>query len=204
MKNVIRILVVALILCALVSVASADMKSAYTVSSVYLVDAVGWNFVEDVTLVLNDDTNYTLVYKEDIFGTTDPGIKGNKICAYFGTYTCAPAADGVAAHLDITLDTVDRIYVEQHEKAYGRQEVVNYPAVLDTANWSDDYSETVAMCSAEEFLAEYAPNAQGMTITVEDLLLDIDDIELSTKIVALPFEMPWAADAPAVPLSINR
>ena len=204
MKNVIRTLVVALILCALVSVASADMKSAYTVSSVYLVDAVGWNFVEDVTLVLNDDTNYTLVYKEDIFGTTDPGIKGNKICAYFGTYTSAPAADGAAAHLDITLDTVERIYMEQHEKAYGRQEIVNYPAVLDTANWTDDYSEVVAMCTADEFLAEYAPNAQGMTITVEDILLDIDDIELSTKIVALPFEMPWSAEDAGVPLAIAR
>ena len=94
--------------------------------------------------------------------------------------------------------------MEQHEKAYGRQEVVNYPAVLDTANWTDDYSEVVAMCSADEFLAEYAPLAQGMTITVEDIMLDIDDIELSTKIVALPFDMPWANDAPAVPLCINR
>ena len=204
MKNVIRILVAALILCALVSVASASVQSVYTVSSVYNVDAVGWNFVEDVTLVLNDDTNYTLIYKEDIFGTTDPGIKGNKICAYFGTYTSAPAADGAAAHLDITLDTVERIYMEQHEKAYGRQEIVNYPAVLDTANWSDDYSEVVAMCTSDEFLAEYAPNAQGMTITVEDILLDIDDIELSTKIVALPFEMPWDMTAPVVPLNIAR
>ena len=204
MKNVIRILVAALILCALVSVASADMKSAYTISSVYNVDAVGWNFIEDVTLVLNDDTNYTLIYKEDIFGTTDPGIKGNKIVAYFGTYTSAPASDGAAAHLDITLDTVDRIYMEQHEKAYGRQEVVNYPAVLDTANWSEDYSEVVAMCTAEEFLAEYAPNAEGLTITVEDILLDIDDIELSTKIVALPFEMPWSAEDAGVPLAIAR
>ena len=204
MKNVIRILVAALVLCALVSVASADMKSAYTVSSAFLEDAVGWWFNEDVTLVLNDDTNYTLVYKKDVFGTTDPGIKGNKICAYFGTYTSVPSADGAAAHLDITLDTVDRIYMEQHGKSFGRLEIVNYDAVLDTANWSDDYSEVVAMCSADEFLAEYAPNAQGMTITVEDLLLDIDDIELGTKIVALPFDMPWANTDAGVPLCINR
>ena len=205
MKNIARILALALILSVIGTVAFAAPATTYTVSSAYLVDAVGWWFNNDVMLVLNDDgATYDLYYKIDIFGTTDPGIKGNKTVIYSGSYTAAPSADGDANHQDITLDTVDRIYVEQHEKAFGRQEIVNYPAVLDTANWSEDYSDVVAMCTADEFLAEYAGNAQGLVITIEDVMFDIDNVELSTKIVALPFDMPWDAEAPAVPLDIAR
>lgn len=199
MKNVIRILALALLICAIGTAALAAPATTYTDSSAYLVDAVGWYFNNDVMLTLNDDgATYELQFKMDIFGTTDPGNKGNKTVIYFGNYTSAPSADGDPCHLDITLDTVDRIYLEQHGKGFGRQEIVNYPAVLDTANWTADYSETVAMCTAEEFLAEYAPNAQGLTFTVEDIMLDISNIELSNRFVTMPFEMPWSepGDAP--------
>ena len=184
MKNIVRTLAIAMVLCLMASVALAAPAATYTTSSAYLVDAVGWWFNNDVMLVLNDDgATYDLYYKLDIFGTTDPGLKGVKTVIYSGTYTSAPSADGDANHLDITLNTVDRIYLEQHEKAFGRQEIVNYPAVLDTANWTAEYSEVVAMCTAEEFLAEYSADVVGGVITVEDVLLDIDNVELSTKIV---------------------
>ena len=205
MKNIARILALALILSVIGTAAFAAPANTYTTSSAYLVDAGGWWFNNDVMLVLNDDgATYDLYFKQDIFGTTDPGIKGNKTVIYSGNYSSAASADGDANHMDITLDTVDRIYVEQHEKAFGRQEIVNYPAVLDTANWTEDYSDVVAMCTADEFLAEYAPNAEGLVITIEDVMFDIDNVELSTKIVALPFDMPWDAEAPAVPLDIAR
>lgn len=205
MKNVIRILAVALVLCAFGAVALAAPAQTFTDSSAYLVSGVGWYFNHDVMLVLNDDnTTYELFYKKDMFGTTDPGNKGNKTVIYFGNYSSAPSADGDPCHLDITLDTVDRIYLEQHGKGFGRQEIVNYPAVLDTANWTEDYSEVVAMCTVDEFLEQYAPNAQGLVFTVEDLMLDIENVELVNRFVTMPFEMPWAEDASGVPLDIAR
>ena len=200
MKNIVRTLAIALVLCMMASMALAAPKSTYTTSSAYLVDAVGWWFNNDVMLVLNDDdATYDLYFKLDIFGTTDPGLKGVKTVIYSGTYTSASSADGDANHLDITLNTVDRIYLEQHEKAFGRQEIVNYPAVLDTANWTEDYSEVVAMCTADEFLAEYSADVVGGVITVEDVLLDIDNVELSTKIVTTS----WGENVNSV-LNIER
>ena len=200
MKKFVRILALAMVLCMMASVAMAAPKSTYSTSSAYLVDAVGWWFNSDVMLVLNDDdATYDLYYKLDVFGTTDPGLKGMKTVIYSGTYTSAPSADGDPNHLDITLNTVDRIYLEQHEKAFGRQEIVNYPAVLDTANWTAEYSEVVAMCTAEEFLAEYSADVVGGVITVEDVLLDIDNVELSTKIVTTS----WGENVNSV-LNIER
>lgn len=107
-------LALALVMC--MSVALAD--SYYMTFDSYLVDAVGWWFCNDTAISVNAEAGtYTLTYKQDIFGTTDPGVKGNKTVIYTGNCTVAPSADGETAHLDVTIDTVDSVFLEQHGKA---------------------------------------------------------------------------------------
>lgn len=182
MKKFLALVLAAMMALSMVSVASAAVRP-YSTFNTYLVDAVGWYFVNDTTLLLDEEANtYTLIYKNDIFGTTDPGVKGIKNIVYTGTCTIAPSADGETAHLDVTLDTVDSILFEQHEKAFGRQENINFACVLDTANW-DDVMEDIYGDSAEAFLEAYSAFV-GTTITVEDVALDYDDVTLVNKIVA--------------------
>ena len=161
--------------------ATAFADGYYMTFDSYLVDEVGWWFCDDISITVKDDGSYELILHNDIFGTTDPGIKGNKTVKYAGTCTVEPSADGEASHLDITLDTVDSVFMEQHGKAYGRQ-VLNFAMVLDTANWTEDmediYGDTV-----EVFLEEHqAP--LGAVLTVEDLALDYDDVTLVNRIIS--------------------
>ena len=100
--------------CAVAS--AAPVKSSYNLSDNHFIDAVGWYWTSDVSLVLRDDTNYELFYREYAFGTTDPGLKANKLIVYSGTYSSVESADDEYSHLDITLDTCDSIYFEQHGK----------------------------------------------------------------------------------------
>lgn len=164
---------------------SADFTATYMINNATYLEDIGWYSNEDVMLVTNSDNTYDLYYKNDIFGTTDPGAKGNKTIVYSGSYTSAASADGDATHLDLTLEAPTRIYFEQHGKAYGRN---GYSAnmMLDTANWTDAMT-TVAFPSGSEdgaadFLAKYA---QGMTITVEDPSQSPDDTTLSYRIVEM-------------------
>lgn len=179
MKKVIALVLTLVMALSMVAVVSAD--SLYSVFDTYYVDAVGWYFVNDYALMVNHEAGtYTMTFTHDIFGTTDPGVKGDKTVIYTGTCTIAPSADGETAHLDVTIDTVDSIYMEQHEKAFGRN-VLNFAMVLDTANW-DDMMEEIYGDTAEAFLEAHQALC-GAVITVEDLTLDYDDVTLVNKIV---------------------
>jgi len=183
MKTRLTAIILALVLSlSMVSVAMAD--TYYMVSSNYLVDAVGWWFNDDVAIFLNAEAGtYTLMYKQDIFGTTDPGIKGNKTVIYKGTCSVAPAADGETSHLDVTINTVESAFLEQHGKAFGRQ-VLNFDMVLDSENWAEEmediYGDTV-----EAFVSNHS-GIVGMTLTVQDLTLDYDDVTLNNRIMEMP------------------
>lgn len=180
MKKAIALVLTLVMALSMVVAVSAD--SIYSCFSTSYVDAVGWYFVNDYTLMVNQEAGtYQLMFKNDIFGTTDPGVKGVKNVIYSGKCTVAPAADGETAHLDVTIETVDNIYFEQHEKAFGRR-VLNFAMVLDTANWTDDM-EDIYGDTCEAFLENHqAP--LGAVITVEDLALDYDDVTLVNKIVS--------------------
>lgn len=165
---------------------SGDYTATYMISEANYMDGIGWYSNEDVMLVTNSDNTYDLYFKKDVFGTTDPGIKGNKTIVYSGNYTSEASADGDATHLDITLEAPTRIYFEQHGKAYGRN-VYAGNMMLDTANWTDAMT-TLAFPSGSEdgaadFLAKYA---KEMTLTVEDPSLSPDDTTLSYRITAMP------------------
>lgn len=99
---------------------SGEISATYMISNATYLDSIAWYSSDDIMLVTNSDNTYDLYYKNDIFGTTDPGVKGNKTIIYSGTYTSEASADGDATHVDITLSTPTRIYFEQHGKAYGR------------------------------------------------------------------------------------
>ena len=97
------------------------------------------------------------------------------------------SADGEASHLDITLDTCDSIYFEQHGKGFGRNPL-GYAMVLDTANWDDVMSEIAYPDDTDDGAAQFLANhsVAGLTFIVEDLRLDIDDVTLEDKIVTMP------------------
>ena len=188
MKKFIALVAVLVMMFSLCVTASAEpIKSSYNLSDNYFIDAVGWYWSSDVSLVLRDDSNYELYYREYAFGTTDPGLKANKLIVYSGTYSAVESEDGEYSHLDVTLDTCDGIYFEQHGKGYGRN-VLAYAMVLDTYNW-DEVMDDIAFPDgtddgAAEFLANHS--LEGITITVEDLRADIDDVTLQNMIVSLP------------------
>ncbi|WP_294451153.1 hypothetical protein, partial [uncultured Gemmiger sp.] len=75
---------------------SGEISATYMLSNASYLDAIGWYSNDDIMLVTNSDNTYDLYYKNDIFGTTDPGVKGNKTIIYSGTYTSEASADGDA------------------------------------------------------------------------------------------------------------
>jgi hypothetical protein len=187
MKKFIALLAVTVMILSMSTCAFAEVKSSYNLSDNHFIDAVGWYATSDVSLILRDDTNYELFYREYYFGTTDPGLKANKLIVYRGTYSSVESEDGEACHFDITLDTVDGIYFEQHGKGHGRN-VLGYAMVLDTFNWTDDMTDIAfpdgpdGDDAAAEFVAKH--DIAGTVITVEDLREDLDDVTLENKIVA--------------------
>ncbi len=187
MKKLLIMLAVLVLTLSVFAVASAEIKSSYNLSDVHYIDAVGWYWTSDTSLVLRDDANYELFYREYAFGTTDPGLKANKLIVYRGTYSSVESADDEACHFDITLNTCDGIYYEQHGKGYGRNTFA-VAMVLDTDNWTDDMTDIAfpdgSDNGAADFLAEH--NLAGAVITVEDMREDLDDVTLSNRIVALP------------------
>ena len=188
MKKFIALVAVLVMIFSLCTFASAEpIKSSYNLSDNYFIDAVGWYWSSDVSLVLRDESNYELYYREYAFGTTDPGLKANSLVIYSGTYTCVESEDGEACHFDITLDTCDGIYFEQHGKGYGRNPL-GYAMVLDTYNWTDDMTDIAYPDGSDDGAADFLANHSlaGVTITVEDLREDLDDVTLENRIVALP------------------
>ncbi len=188
MKKLIALVAVLVMILSMSTFASAEpIKSSYNLSDNYFIDAVGWYWSSDVSLVLRDDSNYELCYREYAFGTTDPGLKANSLVVYSGTYTCVESEDGEACHFDITLDTCDGIYFEQHGKGYGRNPL-GYAMVLDTYNWTDEMTDIAYPDGSDDGAADFLANhdVSGITITVEDLREDLDDVTLENRIVALP------------------
>ena len=187
MKKIIALLAALILALSVMSIASAEIKSSYNLSDNYFIDAVGWYWSSDVSLVLRDDTHYELFYREYAFGTTDPGLKANKLIVYRGTYSIAESADDEACHFDVTLETCEGIYFEQHGKGYGRT-ALGYAMVLDTDNWTDEMTDIAYPDGSDDGAAEFLANHDltGAVITVEDLREDLDDVTLENKIVALP------------------
>jgi hypothetical protein len=187
MKKIIALFAALVLTLSLFSVAFAEIKSSYNLSSVEYIDAMGWYWTRDESLVLRDDTHYELYHREYAFGTTDPGLKANQLIVYRGTYSITESADGEACHFDITLDTMDGIYFEQHGKGYGYGEL-GYAMVLDTDNWTEIMDEIVYPDGTDDGAAQFLANHNiaGIVITVEDLREDLDDVTLENKIVTLP------------------
>lgn len=186
MKKIVALLAALILALSMMSIASAEsIKSTYNLSEVSFIDQVGWYWTRDLSLVLRDDTHYELFYREYAFGTTDPGLKGNKLIVYSGTYSSAESADDEACHFDITLDTLDGIYFEQHGKSFGRN-VLGYAMVLDTFNWTDEMSDIAFPDGTDDGAADFVAkhNIAGTVITVEDLREDLDDVTLENKIVS--------------------
>ena len=186
MKKIVALLAALILALSMMSIASAEpIKSTYNLSEVSFIDQVGWYWTRDISLVLRDDTHYELFYREYAFGTTDPGLKANKLIVYSGTYSSAESADDEACHFDITLDTLDGIYFEQHGKGFGRN-VLGYAMVLDTFNWTDEMSDIAFPDGTDDGAADFVANHNiaGTVITVEDLREDLDDVTLENKIVA--------------------
>lgn len=186
MKKIVALLAALILALSMMSIASAEpIKSTYNLSEVSFIDQVGWYWTRDLSLVLRDDTHNELFYREYVFGTTDPGLKGNKLIVYSGTYSSAESADDEACHFDITLNTLDGIYFEQHGKSFGRN-VLGYAMVLDTFNWTDEMSDIAFPDGTDDGAADFITNHNiaGTVITVEDLREDLDDVTLANKIVA--------------------
>lgn len=186
MKKIVALLAALILALSMMSIASAEpIKSTYNLSEVSFIDQVGWYWTRDLSLVLRDDTHYELFYREYVFGITDPGLKGNKLIVYSGTYSSAESADDEACHFDITLNTLDGIYFEQHGKSFGRN-VLGYAMVLDTFNWTDEMSDIAFPDGTDDGAADFITNHNiaGTVITVEDLREDLDDVTLANKIVA--------------------
>lgn len=168
--------------------AKADMVNTYTCNAPYFIDAIGWYANNTYSLKLNADKSYQLEYRTDMFGAEDLESKGQRTVIFYGTYTAAAAADGEAAHQDVTLAPATRIYFEQHDKGWGREcPVVLGTACLDSANWTD-YMTTIydaenGTKGAKEFLADLA---QEITVTVEDPTTDLEDTTLAYRIVNAP------------------
>ena len=167
---------------------SAEISATYMLSNASYLDAIAWYSNDDIMLVTNSDNTYDLYYKNDIFGTTDPGVKGNKTIIYSGTYTSEASADGDANHMDVTLSAPTRIYFEQHGKAYGRNGYASN-MMLDTANWTDAMTTLAFPAGSEDgsadFLAKYG---KEITMTVEDPSKAPDDTTLSYRIVEMSVE----------------
>ena len=187
MKKIIALMAALVLTLSLFSVAFAEIKSSYNLSSVEYIDAMGWYWTRDESLILRDDTHYELYHREYAFGTTDPGLKANQLIVYRGTYSKVESADGESCHFDITLDTMDGIYFEQHGKGYGYGEL-GYAMVLDTDNWTETMDEIVYPDGTDDGTAQFLANHNiaGIVITVEDLREDLDDVTLENKIVTLP------------------
>ena len=185
MKKIVALLAALLLTLSLFSVASAEIKSTYNLSGNYFIEAVGWYWTSDDSLVLRDDTHYELFHREYAFGTTDPGLKANQLVVYRGTYSITESADDEACHFDITLETLDGIYFEQHGKSFGRN-VLGYAMVLDTFNWTDEMTDIAYPDGSDDGAADFINNHNiaGIVITVEDLREDLDDVTLENKIVA--------------------
>lgn len=165
---------------------SAGLAKSFTGASAEFIDGIGWYASSVYTLKINSNDTYELTYQQHMFGTTDPGVKGLRTVIYTGKCSSSASSDGWETHVDYKLEPAERIYMEQHEKAYGRSSIAGH-LVLDSANWTDAmtqaYDAEGGTKGAKEFLSEFA---ETLTVTVEDPSLDVEDVSLGCRIVNLP------------------
>lgn len=165
---------------------SGSLSKIFVGSDASYMDGIGWYSGVTYTLKINDNDTYELTYQNHMFGTTDPGVKGLRTIIYTGKCSSSASADGWETHVDYKLEPATRIYLEQHEKGYGRAAIAGH-LVLDTDNWTD--AMTAAMdpannaMTAKDFLSQFA---EAMTITVEDPSLDPEDVSLGCRVVTNP------------------
>ena len=181
------VLTLALTLTACGSSGSAGLSKAFTCGDSNYMDGIGWYASDVFTLRVNSDDTSELMFQEHIFGTTDPGVKGMRTIIYTGKCSSTASADGWETHKDYTLQPAERIYMEQHEKGYGRSPALAGHLVIDTANWTEDMTTAFDpegnAKGAKEFLSEFA---ETLTITVEDPSLDPEDVSLGCRIITQP------------------
>ena len=194
MKNLATVLALALavMLMALTLTAcgssgeSAGLSKQFTAGSAYFIGDIGWYNSDVYTLRLNGDDTYELMVQEYRFGTEDAGTKGLRTIIYTGKCSVGESSDGWETHRDVTLEPAERIFMEQHEKGYGRSAIAGH-CVIDTANWTDAMTKLLDpennSMTAKDFLDKYA---EKLTITVEDPSLDPEDTSLGYKIVEIP------------------
>ena len=135
------VVMLALTLTACGSNSSAGLSKLFTCGSSNYLDGIGWYASDVVTLKVNSADTYELTFQEHIFGTTDPGVKGMRTVIYTGKCSSAPSSDGWETHVDYTLEPATHIYMEQHEKGYGRSPALAGHLVLDTDNWTDTMTQ---------------------------------------------------------------
>ncbi len=165
---------------------SAGLSKQFTAGSAYFIGDIGWYNSDVYTLRLNGDDTYELMVQEYRFGTEDAGTKGLRTIIYTGKCSVGESSDGWETHRDVTLEPAERIFMEQHEKGYGRSAIAGH-CVIDTANWTDAMTKLLDpennSMTAKDFLDKYA---EKLTITVEDPSLDPEDTSLGYKIVEIP------------------
>lgn len=186
MSLALAVAMMALTLTACGSSGPSGLSKQFTAGTANYLDGIGWYNSDVYTLRINGDNTYELIFQEYRFGTEDAGSKGLRTVIYTGKCSVGESADGWETHRDVTLEPAERIFLEQHEKGYGRAAIAGH-CVIDTANWTDDMTvlldpENNAM-TAKDFLAEYA---EKLTITVEDPSLDAEDLSLGYRIITLP------------------
>ena len=165
---------------------SAGLSKQFTAGSAYFIGDIGWYNSDVYTLRLNGDDTYELMVQEYRFGTEDAVTEGVRTIIYTGKCSVGESSDGWETHRDVTLEPAERIFMEQHEKGYGRSAIAGH-CVIDTANWTDAMTELLDpennSMTAKDFLDKYA---EKLTITVEDPSLDPEDTSLGYKIVEIP------------------
>ena len=180
------VMLMALTLTACGSSGSAGLSKQFTAGTANYLEDIGWYNSDVYTLRLIGEDAYELIFQEYRFGAEDAGTKGLRTIIYTGKCSVGESADGWETHRDVTLQPAERIFLEQHEKGYGRAAIPGH-CVIDTANWTDAMTELLdpennAM-TAKDFLGKYA---EKVVITVEDPSLDAEDTSLGYKIVEIP------------------
>ena len=181
------VMLMALTLTACGSSGSSGMTKQFTAGSAYFIGDIGWYNSDVYTLRLIGEDSYELIFQEYRFGTEDAGTKGLRTIVYTGKCSVGESADGWETHRDVPLQPAERIFMEQHEKGYGRSPALAGHLVIDTANWTEDMTTAFDpegnAKGAKEFLSEFA---ETLTITVEDPSLDPEDVSLGCRIITQP------------------
>jgi hypothetical protein len=167
---------------------NAVIEHVYEISEYSAIAQMGWSIVTNHELTtFGDKKSYRLTTTTEMYGPISTGFetKGYRTVVATGYYTSVVSADGVAAHLDVTLDAASRVYVAQYGKAWGRNtDILGSTTMLDTANWTDAMTE-IYEGGAEGLKAAYG---KKQTCTIEVPSLDKEDTTLAYRMVTVPVD----------------